>query len=104
MWASTSTKNPDYPDVLYVEELVGPETVNTIPTSTLDAYRDHGRPRPSLREGMGWAAGHLARLSEQGVDLDAITAQLQVEGVAAFADSFDQLIAALEMARLGAVS
>jgi len=100
LWASTSTKNPDYPDVLYVEELVGPETVNTIPTSTLDAYRDHGRPRASLREGMAWSAGHLERVAGLGIDLDEITAQLQVEGVAAFADSFDQLIAALDKARL----
>jgi transaldolase len=104
LWASTSTKNPDYPDVLYVEELVGPETVNTIPTSTLDAYRDHGRPRASLREGMAWADGHLERVAAQGIDLDEITARLQVEGVAAFADSFDALIAALDEARLRAIS
>jgi transaldolase len=103
LWASTSTKNPDYRDVLYVEELVGPETVNTIPTSTLDAFRDHGRPRASLREGMAWAAEYLERVAGQGIDLDEITAQLQVEGVAAFADSFDQLMAALDDARVARV-
>lgn len=99
LWASTSTKNPSYPDLKYVEELVGPETVNTIPTATLDAYRDHGRPRNALAEAAAASAAALDRLHGLGIDLDRVTEQLQVEGVAAFARSFDQLMAALERAR-----
>lgn len=99
LWASTSTKNPSYPDVKYVEELVGSETVNTIPTATLDAYRDHGRPRNALAEGAATCAAELDRIRRLGIDLDAVTEQLQVEGVAAFARSFDQLMAALDRAR-----
>ncbi len=99
LWASTSTKNPDYKDVKYVEELVGPETVNTIPTATLDAYRDHGRPSDALAEGMKTCGERLEALYRVGIDLGAVTDQLQVDGVAAFAASFDQLMAALEAAR-----
>jgi transaldolase len=99
LWASTSTKNPEYPDIKYVEELVGPETVNTVPTATLDAYRDHGRPANALARGVATCREELERLRRVGIDLDAVTARLQVEGVAAFAASFDQLIAALEKAR-----
>jgi transaldolase len=99
LWASTSTKNPSYPDVKYVEELVGPQTVNTIPTATLDAYRDHGRPRNALSESAGTCAAELDRIRRLGIDLDGVTEQLQVEGVAAFARSFDQLMAALDRAR-----
>jgi transaldolase len=102
LWASTSTKNPEYEDVKYVEELVGPETVNTIPTATLEAYRDHGRPRPALEAGMATAAQALDSLQGLGISMDRVTAELQVEGVAAFATSFDQLIAALDDARRGA--
>jgi transaldolase len=99
LWASTSTKNPDYNDVKYVEELVGAQTVNTIPTATLEAFRDHGRPRPSLEQGMATAAQDIERLQGLGISLDAITIELQDEGVAAFATSFDQLMAALDEAR-----
>jgi transaldolase/transaldolase/glucose-6-phosphate isomerase len=99
LWASTSTKNPSYPDVKYVEELVGPQTVNTIPTATLDAYRDHGRPRNALSENAATCAAELDRIRRLGIDLDGVTEQLQVEGVAAFARSFDQLMAALDRAR-----
>jgi transaldolase len=102
LWASTSTKNPDYDDVKYVEELVGPETVNTIPTATLEAYRNHGRPGPTLEAGMATATQTLDSLQKLGISMDSITAELQVEGVAAFASSFDQLIAALGGARTGA--
>jgi transaldolase len=101
LWASTSTKNPDYPDVKYVEELIGPETVNTIPTSTLDAFRDHGRPRPSLKQQMTEADRILDRLRQVGIDLSEVTDELQVEGVDAFARSYDQLIAALDETRAG---
>lgn len=99
LWASTSTKNPAYRDVIYVEELVGPDTVNTLPVATLEAFRDHGRPRVSLREDVGEAEKNLAELAALGVDLDAVTNELQVEGVAAFARSFDQLLATLDDAR-----
>jgi transaldolase len=96
LWASTSTKNPDYSDVLYVDELIGPETVNTLPVATMDAFRDHGRVRTTVTEDVGAAEATLADLAGLGVDFDAVTAELQVEGVAAFADSFDKLLAALE--------
>jgi transaldolase len=96
LWASTSTKNPAYPDVIYVEELIGADTVNTLPVATLDAYRDHGDPHASLCSDVAEADAHFARVSEQGIDLEAVTETLQIEGVAAFARSFDQLLAALE--------
>jgi transaldolase len=85
--------------VLYVEELVGSETVNTIPLATLDAFRDHGRPRPSLAEGLADADRVVARLGALGIDLAAVTERLQVDGVAAFAASYDALLAALEARR-----
>jgi transaldolase len=101
LWASTSTKNPDYRDVIYVEELIGPDTVNTLPVATLEAFRDHGEPRTSLLEDVAGADRVFAELAEVGVDIDAITTELQVEGVAAFAKSFDQLLGALDEARTG---
>ncbi|MCU0303234.1 MAG: transaldolase [Thermoanaerobaculales bacterium] len=99
LWASTSTKNPAYADTLYVEELVGPETVNTLPTATLEAYRDHGRPRSRVAGSFAEDAALLERLGGLGIALDAITAELQTEGVAAFADAFDSLLAALDRKR-----
>ena len=97
LWASTSTKNPAYSDVLYVDELVGSNTVNTIPPATIDAFRDHGVVNPSaLTTGVDAAAQHFAALGDVGVDLDAITAELQVEGVAAFAGAFETLLAAID--------
>jgi transaldolase len=80
---------------------VGPETVNTIPTSTLDAYRDHGRPSDALAEGVTTCVDRLERLHAIGIDLEAVTTKLQLDGVAAFAASFDQLMAALDGARAG---
>jgi len=99
LWASTSTKNPAYRDVIYVEELIGPQTVNTLPVATLEAFRDHGQPRASLAEGVDAAEEVLTRLADIGIDLDAATKELQIQGVAAFAASFDQLLSALESAR-----
>jgi len=99
LWASTSTKNPDYRDVIYVEELIGSQTVNTLPVATLEAFRDHGQPRTSLTEDVAAAEGVFSRLADLGVNLEKVTKELQVEGVAAFAASFDQLLAALESAR-----
>lgn len=99
LWASTSTKNPSYSDVLYVEELVGQDTVNTLPPVTLNAFRDHGKVRASLQEGEREAREVLEHLASIGIDLDAITERLLKEGVAAFANSFDNLLAALEEKR-----
>ncbi|MFA5718662.1 MAG: transaldolase [Desulfobulbaceae bacterium] len=100
LWASTGTKNPEYSDIKYVEALIGPETVNTLPMETLAAYRDHGRPEARLTEGGMEARRLLERLSEVGVDLDAITRQLEEEGVEKFIASFDNLIKSLESKRL----
>jgi transaldolase/transaldolase/glucose-6-phosphate isomerase len=100
LWASTSTKNPDYRDVVYVEELIGPDTVNTLPMATMDAFRDHGEPRASLGEDVEGAEGVFAGLAEVGVDIEAVTQELQIEGVAAFAASFDQLLRTLNEARV----
>jgi transaldolase len=96
LWASTSTKNPAYPDVKYVEPLIGADTVNTLPPETLAAYRDHGDPAAHLTEGADRAAGNLARLAELGLDLDSATQQLEDEGVEKFNQPFDSLMATLE--------
>lgn len=97
LWASTGTKNPAYSDVLYVEELVGPDTVNTMPQGTLDAFRDHGRVRgATVQEQLPEAERALARLAELDIDLNAITEKLQEDGVASFAASLEHLLAALE--------
>ncbi len=100
LWASTGTKNPAYSDVLYVENLIGPETVNTLPPDTINAFRDHGTiPGATVKTGIDDAAAALAALARLGIDLDALTEKLQVDGVAAFAASFDQLMDALEKKR-----
>jgi len=100
LWASTGTKNPAYSDVLYVENLIGPETVNTLPPDTIKAFREHGKiPGPAVQQGLAEADAALAALARLGIDLGAITAKLQQDGVAAFAASFDQLMAALEKKR-----
>jgi len=100
LWASTSTKNPAYEDTKYVDELIGPETVNTLPTATLEAFRSHGRPRPGLEEAMASADARLTALNDLGIDLGDVTRRLQTAGVKAFADSFDQLMAALDGDRI----
>ncbi len=99
LWGSTSTKNPAYPDVLYVEELIGPETVNTLPPATLAAFRDHGRVKPLIEQGLSVAAGQLAELARLGIDLHDITEQLQQAGVKSFAVAFDGLLANLTKKR-----
>ena len=81
---------------MYVEELIGPETINTMPPATLNAFRDHGRARASLQEGVKEAETALARLKQLGIDLKVITEQLQVDGVAAFTTSFYQMLVAIE--------
>jgi len=95
LWASTGTKNKDYSDVLYVEELIGPNTINTVPPATLDAFRDHGRPRDSLEENIEDAKRVLAELEKSGISLDAITADLVKDGVKLFADAADKLYGAV---------
>lgn len=96
LWASTSTKDPVYRDTLYVEELVGPETVDTIPPATLTAFEDHGVVKgPTVTQGLAQAQEQLQRARELGIDLDQITEDLQVEGVASFAASYEQLLRSL---------
>ena len=92
LWASTSTKNPRYPDTMYVDALIGPDTVNTVPPATVDAFLDHGKVALSLEAGLDEARDQLARLAELGIDLDAITEQLQEDGVVSFANAFDSLM------------
>jgi transaldolase/glucose-6-phosphate isomerase len=99
LWASTGTKNKDYSDVLYVEELIGPNTVNTVPPATLDAFRDHGTPRDSLEENVADAKRVLAELEKSGISLDAITAELVKDGVKLFADAADKLYGAVAQKR-----
>ncbi|MBZ5614147.1 MAG: bifunctional transaldolase/phosoglucose isomerase [Acidobacteriia bacterium] len=96
LWASTSTKNPNYCDVLYVEELIGPDTVNTVPPATIEAFRDHGKPRQSLTENLDGARKTMADLAGVGIVMKDVTDKLTVDGVKLFADAFDQLLAAVE--------
>jgi transaldolase len=92
LWASTSTKNPDYVDTLYVDELIGPDTVNTIPPATLDSFMDHGRVAETLTQDWEGARRQIDTLAELGIDLQAVTQQLQDDGVVAFAKPFDALM------------
>ncbi|MBN1591135.1 MAG: transaldolase [Pirellulales bacterium] len=103
LWASTSTKNPDYSDVMYVDPLVGPATVNTLPLETLNAYRDHGSPSARLEQDVAGAQKVLQTLSELGIDLAAVTQQLEDEGIQKFIDPFDRLLASLETHRVAAL-
>jgi len=97
LWASTSTKNPRYRDVLYVEELVGPDTVNTMPVTTLDAFRDHGHVRgDTITSDLDEARQSLEGLARLGIDLNAITEKLQFDGISAFAADYDRVLAAVE--------
>jgi len=92
LWASTSTKNPELADTLYVDELIGPETVNTIPPATLESFLDHGKVAETLTMGWDHAREQLAKLAQLGIDLQAVTRQLQDDGVVAFAKPFDALM------------
>lgn len=96
LWASTSTKNPKYSDVLYVEELIGRDTVDTIPPATLDAFRDHGHPRESLTENVEAARDTMQTLAKLGISIEEITDKLTEDGVRQFEDAFDKLLAAVE--------
>jgi transaldolase len=92
LWASTSTKNPKYRDVIYVEELIGADTVDTIPPATFDAFRDHGKLRPSLTENVDGAAKTMADLAKAGISMKEVTDKLLVDGVKLFSDAFAQLL------------
>jgi transaldolase / glucose-6-phosphate isomerase len=103
LWASTGTKNHAYSDVKYVEELVGPDTVNTMPPATMDAFRDHGKPRASLEEGVSEARDIVKRLAAAGIDLIEVGEELQKEGVESFAQSFKDLSAVIKGRRAAIV-
>ena len=96
LWASTSTKNPKYPDTLYVDALVGRDTVNTLPPETIDAFRDHGNPRLTIEDDLAGAHKMLQDLESVGVSMDAVTQQVLDEGVVKFEQAFDQLLANIE--------
>ena len=103
LWASTSTKNPAYRDVLYVEELIGPNTVNTMPLETVEAFQDHGEVRDTLQEGLDEAHALLDELAGAGVDYDDVVATLETEGVQKFSDSFRTLISGIDEKRAALV-
>jgi transaldolase/glucose-6-phosphate isomerase len=96
LWASTSTKNPAYRDVMYVEELIGPDTVNTMPPATVDAFRDHGRLRKSLTEDVPAAQKVMDDLAKAGISMQEVTTKLTTDGVKLFADAFHKLLAVVE--------
>jgi transaldolase len=99
LWASTSTKNPKYRDVLYAEELIGADTVDTMPPATIDAFRDHGQVRASIDQGLEEAESIFRSLARLGIDMNAATEKLQADGVKLFADSFDTLMKSLATKR-----
>ena len=103
LWASTSTKDPALPDVYYVEALIAPHTVNTLPPETFTAYRDHGQPAVRIGEGLASAAGRLAALAAAGIDLNVVTRELEAEGVEKFAASFRSLLSGID-AKAGALA
>jgi len=96
LWASTSTKNPNYCDVLYVEELIGRDTVNTIPPATFDAFRDHGRPRASLTEDLASSNKTMETVAKLGISMKEVTDKLTDDGVRLFAEAFDKLLGVVE--------
>ena len=99
LWASTLTKNPAYRDVYYVEELIGPETIDTLPPATLAAFRDHGVVRLTLEENLDEERATLKRLEEVGINLDEVTAQVLADGVRLFVEPFEKLLAAIRKRR-----
>lgn len=104
LWASTSTKNPAYPDTMYVDNLIGPETVNTLPPATLEAFRDHGVAEVTLTRGLDEARSVFAQLKTLGISMDEVTRELEVEGVKAFADAFTQVLSVIDERRKAAVA
>jgi transaldolase len=103
LWASTSTKNKNYPDTLYVDELIGPKTVNTVPPDTLDAFRDHGTAKISITQGVEEAHQMIKDLEKEDVFIENVTKELEEEGVKAFSDAFSALLGTIEMRRKQAV-
>ncbi len=99
LWASTGTKNKAYSDVLYIEELIGQDTINTVPPPTMDAFRDHGQPRASLEENIEEAERTMATLEKVGISIDEVTDELTKDGVKSFADAFDKLLGAVARKR-----
>ena len=99
LWASTGTKNPAYSDLLYVEILVGPHTVNTMPPATLDAFRDHGEAMLTVNQDMDLAVEQIERVEDLGISLQAVTQELEEEGVAKFAESFVELLETIDARR-----
>jgi transaldolase len=95
LWASTSTKNPAYPDTLYVDELIGPDTVNTLPDATLEAFDDHGTVARTIDNAIGDARSTWSALADAGIDMGEVAAKLEAEGVASFQKSFVELLEAL---------
>ena len=102
LWASTSTKDPRYPDTIYVDNLIGPDTVNTIPPATLEAFKDHGQAERTVDVDLDEAHRLMANLAKAGIDIDQVTSQLLEEGVAAFATAFDKLMTSLRTRTTGA--
>ena len=99
LWASTSTKNPDYPDVLYVDTLIGPHTVNTMPPNTLEAFRDHGTIAQTVDKGVADAQSTMSALKQLGISMTVVIDELEEDGVRKFADSYTQLLSAIEAKR-----
>jgi transaldolase/glucose-6-phosphate isomerase len=104
LWASTSTKNPDYPDTMYVDNLIGPDTVNTVPPATLEAFRDHGVAEVTITRGLEEAEEALKQLEAAGISMDVVTQELEEEGVKAFAEAFEQLLKTIDERKTTAAS
>jgi len=104
LWASTSTKNPAYPDTIYIDNLIGPETVNTVPPATLEAFKDHGVAAMTLVRGLNDAENAIQQLEAAGISMDVVTQELEDEGVKSFADAFAQLLATIDERRKNAAS
>src|SRR5512134_2909112 len=104
LWASTSTKNPAYPDTIYADNLIGPDTVNTVPPATLEAFRDHGVAEVTITRGLEEAQEALKQLEDAGISMDVVTQELEEEGVKAFADAFAQLLKTIDERRTKAAS
>ena len=104
LWASTSTKNPDFPDTLYVDNLIGPETVNTVPPATLEAFRDHGVAKVTITQDVEQAQETIQQIEEMGIAMDTVTRDLEAEGVKAFADAFAQLLNTIDERRATAAA
>jgi len=99
LWASTGTKNPKYPDTYYVDNLIGPDTVNTMPEATFAAFRDHGKVKDTIQEGLAEAKGTMQRLAEAGISMEEVTGTLLKDGAQLFVDAFDQLMGVINRKR-----